>query len=186
MRDQKNRRAPGSGAGCWRPHCADCPRRGRASRYPLAPALLFHRRQYPARAGPRSHQHRRRRRRRRRPHAGRVVRAGRKGFGLAANFAHLAGAGRWGMKTVTNLFLTLGVVIVTTAITAADSQPKADAIYVNGHIAAAFDFFEPPFCNDCGGVPRYEAMAIKGDRILAVGTKSDINKLVDSRTKTFN
>src|SRR5438477_3669210 len=160
MRDQEDRRAPGGRARCRRAHRADCPRRGRASRYPLAPALLLYRRQHPARAGPGSHQHRRRRRRRRRPYSGGVVRTRRKRFGLAANFAHFADPGRWGMKTVTNLFLTLGVVIVTTAITAADSQPKADAVYVNGHIAAAFDFFEPPFCNDCGGMPRYEAMAI--------------------------
>ena len=32
-------------------------------------------------------------------------------------------------------------------------------------------------------MPRYEAMAIKGERILAVGTKSDINKLVWSEVQ---
>jgi predicted amidohydrolase YtcJ len=66
----------------------------------------------------------------------------------------------------------------TPAVTAAPSPgPKADAIYIHGNIYTGV-----PAAAQFSSVLREEAIAVRGDRIQAVGKKVDIEKLKGPRT----
>ena len=62
--------------------------------------------------------------------------------------------------------------MLTTSCTNQATRPIADQIIINGSILA-----------DASSMVRYEAMAIKGDTILALGTNKEIKKYQDKNTR---
>jgi len=72
------------------------------------------------------------------------------------------------------LAVALGGVLLV-ARTAVQTPPAADAIYVNGHFVTMWA--DHPFA---------EAVAIRGDRFLAVGTTSDIRRLIGPATRQID
>src|SRR5215471_10315136 len=60
-------------------------------------------------------------------------------------------------------------------------KPKADVIFTHGNV-----FTGVAEASSLGAGKRYEAIAVRGDRILAVGSRADIEKLKGSDTKVVD
>lgn len=69
----------------------------------------------------------------------------------------------------------------TTAPAAADAKPKADAIYIHGNVYTGL-----PATTQFSSILRVEAIAVRGDRIQAVGKNVDILKLKGSQTQVID
>ena len=97
-------------------------------------------------------------------------------------------ASRWVRRhSPASLSLCLIVVILLGAAASAqapeakDSKPKADAIYIHGNIYTGV-----PAAAQFSSVLREEAIAVRGDRIQAVGKKVDIEKLKGPQTQVID
>jgi predicted amidohydrolase YtcJ len=92
-----------------------------------------------------------------------------------------------GMIVILCTFLTMAVLlcIAGTAQNAApeakDSRPKADAIYLHANAYTGV-----PAAAQFSSVLRVEAIAVRGDRILAVGKNADIEKLKGPQTQVID
>jgi predicted amidohydrolase YtcJ len=64
------------------------------------------------------------------------------------------------------------------AVAAQDSKPKADVIFVHANIYTGI-----PANSQFSSIDRQEAMAVKGDRIMAVGKTADLQKLKGPQTQ---
>jgi len=64
---------------------------------------------------------------------------------------------------------------------AADTQPKADVIFVDGNVYTGV-----PANTPLASIERAQAIAVKGDRILAVGTAVDLDKFKGAETQTVD
>jgi hypothetical protein len=65
--------------------------------------------------------------------------------------------------------------------TTADSKPKADTIYIHGNVYTGV-----PAATQFSSVLREEAIAVRGDRIQAVGKNVDIEKLKGPQTQVID
>jgi predicted amidohydrolase YtcJ len=64
------------------------------------------------------------------------------------------------------------------AVAAQDSKPKADVIFVHANIYTGI-----PANSQFSSIDRQDAMAVKGDRIMAVGKTADLQKLKGPQTQ---
>ena len=67
------------------------------------------------------------------------------------------------------------VLVAAFAIPAAAQQPKADLVLLHGNVVTVDSLH-----------PRAQAIAVRGDKIVAVGSDADIQKLVGPQTKTID
>ena len=59
-------------------------------------------------------------------------------------------------------------------------KPKADAIYIHGNVYTGM-----PMGASLGGVRREQAIAVRGDRVIAVGSNDEILKLKGPETNVI-
>ena len=71
--------------------------------------------------------------------------------------------------------LTSSVMLTTNSCTSPSSRPAADLIVINGNILA-----------DAAAMTRFEAMAIKGDTILKLGSNKEITGYQDKNTRVID
>ncbi len=152
-----------------------------------AGAARLDRRQYSALDGQGSGRHRRRRFGRRSAYAAGVVRFQRARAGTEANSADHADAGGGGRMSLTGKASLGGAVLVCiltavsagqTSAPAADTKPKADVIFVHANVYTGV-----PANAQFASIERQEAIAVKGDRILAVGKTLDMDKFKGPQTQ---
>src|SRR5437660_799118 len=65
--------------------------------------------------------------------------------------------------------------------TTADARPKADVIYIHGNV-----YTGRPANSQFSSILREEAIAVRGDRIQAVGKNAEIEKLKGAQTQVID